>query len=142
LVMSFFMGVFVATFTVASQSLFLQNFTDPTDLPAALFFSGVFALVATLIYNFLQNRIPFPVLAGLCISVITILTAFIEFGQRFFDDLNVSYFRGFVSSVACTFLTFLTFWGSFGRLFNLRQSKRLLNSADQGTTTGAFFAYL
>ncbi len=142
LVMSFFMGVFVATFTVAAQSLFLENFTDPTDLPAGLFFSGVFALGATLVYNFLQNRIPFPVLAGLCLLVITVLTAFIEFGQRFFADVNDIYFFGFISIVPFTYLTFLTFWGAFGRLFNLRQSKRLLNSVDQGAMLAAFFAYL
>src|SRR5690606_20526580 len=56
--------------------------------------------------------------------------------------LNDIYFFGFISIVPFTYLTFLTFWGAFGRLFNLRQSKRLLNSVDQGAMIAAFFAYL
>ena len=40
LIMSFFMGVFVATITVASQSLFLEHFDETTELPIALLISG------------------------------------------------------------------------------------------------------
>src|SRR5690606_39485384 len=86
LIMSFFMGVFVATCSVAAHSLFLQKFDETTDLPVALLFSGAFGLLATMLYNFLQNRIPFPLLAALSLSVITGLTAFIEFGGNLVRD--------------------------------------------------------
>ncbi|HPM32377.1 MAG TPA: hypothetical protein PLJ60_18730, partial [Chryseolinea sp.] len=62
LAMSFFMGVFLATISVASQSLFLEHFNEKTELPKALLYSGIFGVMATMAYNFLQNRIPFPVL--------------------------------------------------------------------------------
>ncbi|HYG19696.1 MAG TPA: hypothetical protein VD816_12240, partial [Ohtaekwangia sp.] len=81
LIMSFFMGVFLATLSVASQTLFLREFDEQRDLPYALLVSGIFGLIATILYNFFQNRIPFPVLAVASLVSVTVLTAFIEFGE-------------------------------------------------------------
>ncbi len=141
LIMSFFMGVFVATFSVAAQSLFLQTFDETTDLPIALLFSGVFGLLATLLYNFLQNRIPFPLLAALSLTVISGLTALIEFGEKFVSDPGDVYFFGFTAIIPFSYITLLIFWGTFGRLFNVRQSRRLLGSVDQGAMIASFIAF-
>src|ERR1044071_178324 len=64
-IMGVFMAVFIATYSVASQSLYLQHFNESTQLPYALFWSGIYGLIATVLYNFLQNRIPFPILGAL-----------------------------------------------------------------------------
>lgn len=141
LIMSFFMGVFVATFSVAAQSLFLQKFDETTELPVALLFSGVFGLLATILYNFLQNKIPFPLLAALSLSVITGLTAFIEFGDSLVQDSRDIYFFGFTAIIPFTYITLLIFWGAFGRLFNVRESRRLLSSVDQGAMIASLIAF-
>ncbi|MEO7991840.1 MAG: hypothetical protein ABI663_19960 [Chryseolinea sp.] len=141
LVMSFFMGVFLATISVASQSLFLQHFKDELALPKALLYSGVFGVMATALYNFLQNRIPFPVLAVTSLTTITCLTAFIEFGGGFFSDPQTIFFLGFTLIIPFTFITYLVFWGAFGRLFNLKQSKRLVGAVDQGAMIASFIAF-
>lgn len=141
LIMSFFMGVFIATISVASQSLFLEHFQDPNDLPKALLVSGIVGLVATLIYNFFQNRIPFPVLAAISISIITGLTAFIEFGEGLFADPKDIFFIGFTAFIPFSFIVILIFWGAFGRLFNLRQSKKLVGTVDQGAMIASFIAF-
>jgi AAA family ATP:ADP antiporter len=141
LIMSFFMGVFLATVSVASQSQFLLKFNQAGDLPLALFLSGVFGFVATVVYNFLQNRIPFPVLAAGSMMVITGITALLEFGAGLFADPNTIYFFGFTQILPFTFITFLVFWGSFTRLFNLRQSKRLVGSVDLGAMVASFIAF-
>lgn len=141
LIMSFFLGVFIATFSVASQSMFLQTFTDPSDLPRGLFVSGAFGLVATAMYNFLQNRIPFPWLATGSLVIITALTAFVEFGQNFFENTKTIYFFGFAALLPFSFIILLIFWGAFARLFNLRQSKRLLGNVDQGGMIASFIAF-
>jgi AAA family ATP:ADP antiporter len=140
-VMGFFMGMFIATINVASQSLFLNHFSETEDLPFALLISGAYGLVATLIYNFLQNRIPFPLLATLSLLCITVLTAFIEFGESFFSDPNEIYRFGFTQIIPFSFIVFLVFWGSFGRLFNLRQSKRLVGSVDIGAMIATFISF-
>src|SRR5690242_15879441 len=112
LIMSFFMGVFLATISVGSQTLFLQHFNEKTELPIALLVSGGFGLIATILYNFLQNRIPFQALAILSLAVITVLTAFIEFGEGYFTNANTIYFLGFSQIIPFSFIIYLIFWGS------------------------------
>ncbi len=141
LIMSFFMGVFLATVSVASQSLFLLHFNEETDLPIALLISGAYGLAATLLYNFLQNRIPFPLLAGINLVLITGLTAFIEFGEGVFADPNTIHFFSFTQIVPFSFIIYLVFWGAFGRMFNLRQSKRLVGTVDIGAMIASFIAF-
>ncbi len=141
LAMSFFMGVFLATFSVASQSLFLEHFDEGTELPKALLYSGIFGVMATVVYNFFQNRIPFPVLGVASLGIITLLTGFIEFGQRYFSDPNTIFFLGFTLLIPFTFITYLVFWGTFARLFNLKQSKRLVGPVDQGAMIASFIAF-
>lgn len=142
-VMGIFMGLFIATMSVASQTLFLQHFSETEDLPLALFVSGAFGLFATIAYNFFQNRIPFPLLAALSLLGIVFVTAFIEFGEGFFENPNDMYMFGFTQILPFSFIIYLVFWGAFGRLFNLRQSKRLVGTVDIGamiTTILAFFS--
>lgn len=141
LIMSFFMGVFLATLSVGSQTLFLQHFNEKTDLPSALLVSGAFGLFATLLYNFLQNRIPFQLLAILSLLVMTVITAFLEFGEGYFKDPNTIFFLGFTQIIPFSFVILLIFWGSFNRLFNLRQAKRLVGSVDQGAMIASFIAF-
>src|SRR5688572_32018573 len=142
-VMGIFMGLFIATTSVASQTLFLTYFDEGKDLPEALFYSGLFGVVATVVYNFLQNRIPFPLLATISLLIVVATTAFIEFGESYFADPKDMYQFGFTQILPFTFITFLVFWGSFSRMFNLRQAKRLVGVVDIGamlTTIAAYFA--
>jgi hypothetical protein len=140
LIMSFFMGVFLATLSVASQTNFLLEFKDEADLPFALFMSGVFGLIVTVVYNFFQNRVPFQVLAILSLLLVTGLTALLEFGDAYFKQRTI-FFLGFTSIIPFSFLLFLVFWGSFGRMFNIRQSKRLVGTVDLGAMIASFIAF-
>src|SRR5436190_11648850 len=67
LIMSFLMGLFLATVAVASQSLLLglsgDQFSEKDDLPYVLLKSGVFGIIITVLYNFLQGRMSFRALA-------------------------------------------------------------------------------
>jgi len=88
LAISFFMGLFMATVAVASQTLFLNFFSETEDLPVAIFFSGVLGLGATVLYNILQGRIPFRILAIINLLVVILLTGFIEFGEKYISDVK------------------------------------------------------
>ncbi len=141
LIMSFLMGLFLATVAVASQSLFLQFFSEKDDLPIVLVFSGVFGIVVTVIYNFLQGRIPFSALAILNLILIIALTAFIEFGSGYVKDVKTLYQFGFTLILPFTFVVQLVFWGAFGRMFNVRDGKRLIGSVDVGTDIASMIAF-
>lgn len=105
LAISFFMGLFLATVTVASQTLFLNLYDEEIDLPKALVFSGVFSIFATSIYNFFQGRIRFSYLAIGSLCVIIGLTAFIEFGDKWIEDENLLYYFGFTLILPFTFIS-------------------------------------
>jgi AAA family ATP:ADP antiporter len=140
-IMGFSMGMFIATISVASQSLFLEHFSEETELPLAFVVSGCFGLIATLAYNFLQNRIPFPLLATTSLVTVAAITAFIEFGEGFFTDPTHMYAFGFTQILPFSFVVYLVFWGSFGRLFNLREAKRLVGIVDIGAMMATFVAF-
>ena len=141
LTISFFLGLFLATVTVASQSLFLDKFDEATDLPVALAVSGAFGILATGIYNILQGRIPFSILAIGSLVVIIGITAFIEFGESTVSDVKLLYAFGFTMVLPFTFITQLVFWGAFGRMFNLRQQKRVIGSVDVGLDIASIIAF-
>lgn len=141
LTISFFLGLFLATVTVASQSLFLDKFDEATDLPVALAVSGAFGILATGIYNILQGRIPFSILAIGSLVVIIGITAFIEFGENTVSDVKLLYAFGFTMVLPFTFITQLVFWGAFGRMFNLRQQKRVIGSVDVGLDIASIIAF-
>lgn len=141
LVMSFFMGSFLATFSVAAQTLFLNNHDAIKDLPLAFAVSGAFGMLATVIYNALQIRIPFRLLAILSLTAITALTSFIEFGEELLGNTDIIYYFGFTQLAPFTLIVLLVFWGSFNRMFNVRQNKRLFGSVDQGALIASLISF-
>jgi ATP:ADP antiporter, AAA family len=141
LIISFMLGMFIATFTVASQTIFLNTFSESEDLPKALLISGIFGIIFTGLYNFLQGRIPFRTLGFLSLFVTLLLSAGFEFGQGYFSNSETLQFYGFTLILPFTFITSLVFWGSFARMFNLRQSKRVIGIVDLGTTVAQVLSF-
>jgi hypothetical protein len=141
LIMSFFMGLFLATVAVASQTLFLNQFNEQFDLPEAIALSGLMGMGATLLYNFLQGRIPFTALAIFNLVLITGLTAVLEFGDLYFTDVRMLHRFGFMLILPFVFLIQLIFWGAFNRMFNVRVAKRLIGSVDVGTDIAAIISF-
>jgi AAA family ATP:ADP antiporter len=141
LLISFLMGLFLATVAVASQSLFLEHFDEKVDLPIALAISGGLGVLLTILYNFLQGRISFSALAIFNLVVVIILTAFIEFGEQYVQDTDYLFYFGFTLILPFTFVTQLVFWGAFNRLFNVRVAKRIIGSVDLGTMVAQILAF-
>lgn len=141
LIMSFFMGSFLATFTIAAQTLFLNTFDEQSELPGAFAVAGAFGIVATVIYNFLQRRISFRILGLISLIVISGITASIEFADLYIEDRDTIYYFGFTQLIPFTLIILLIFWGAFNRLFNVRQSKRLLGNVDQGALIASLISF-
>jgi hypothetical protein len=143
LIMSFLMGLFLATFGVASQSLLLglPDFSEKDGLPIVLVFSGALGILITLIYNFLQGRISFSALAIFNLVLVIGASAFIEFSRQYVEDIKSLYQLGFALILPFTFIVQLVFWGAFGRMFNVRDGKRLIGSVDVGTDIASIIAF-
>lgn len=128
----FFMGIFIATFQVTAESLFLNKLSDQLD--KAFLISGVLGIVSTLVFSFFQNRIKFVTLTIASMVLIVLAT----FGlYYFYHNSNENIQNGTMFFMYCligpiTAILLLCYWGIFGRLFNFKQSKRIIGWIDTG----------
>ncbi len=141
--MGFFMGIFMATLSVGAAALFLNKLDEAEVeqlLPQAILVSGILGIIFTAIYNFLQNRISFKSLAFLSLLVVTLILVGIEIAFRNLEDPFPIYFFAFTFIVPAQFIILLVFWGTFGRMFNLRQAKRIIGGIDTGQLIASILA--
>lgn len=138
----FFMGVFIATYQVTADSLFLNRMAD--QLNKAFLIAGAFGILSTALFSFFQNWIKFTTLA--LVSVLLILSftlasyLLLHFGDPAWHNRYV--FAMYCMTGPMTAVLLLSFWGIFGRLFNFRQSKRIIGWIDTGQLIAAIAATL
>lgn len=136
----FFMGIFLATYQVTAETLFLNRLQD--YLKEAILISGFLGIITTSVFAFLQGRINFSKLALGNLIGIFLFTAGIYLTFRWtdagFQDYIVFLMFAMIGPILAVAL--LGFWGTFGRLFNLRQSKRIIGGIDVGQLVAAIIA--
>ena len=138
----FFMGIFLATYTVVAESLFLSTLGN--ELNKAFLISGALGIVATMIYSFAQNRIKFSNLTTSTILLVVVITSIFYIGYHFGPG---EYKKPIIFAMFCmtgplTAVLLLSYWGIFGRLFNFRQSKRIIGWIDSGQLIAIIIANL
>ena len=140
LLMGFFMGIFLATLQVPAETLITALGAEYLDV--AFLVGGGLGIVSAAAYVYAQRHIPFSVLAVLN----TFLIALAMVGVRmsfFYIDHSQASFVLFVMMGPVSSITLLSFWGIFGRIFDVRSSKRIIGGIDTGqlsATCLAFFA--
>ena len=138
--MGFFMGCFLATLQVPAETLITLLGADSLD--TAFFLSGALGVVSAGVYVWAQRYVRFGILAIVNISIILLVVVGLRFAFYDYPLREVS-FSLFVLLGPLTSITLLTFWGIFGRIFDLRASKRIIGGIDTGqltATCAAFFA--
>ncbi len=139
----FFMGIFIATYQVGAETLFIYELGEEL-LDVAFFAAGVSGVVTTVIFVWLQRHIKFSTLVISNVFLIFLFVVGLRFGHMSIDWPYWSFVQ-FVMIGPATALMILGFWGTFGRMFDLRQSKRIIGGIDTGqlsATVLAFFPYL
>jgi AAA family ATP:ADP antiporter len=138
----FFMGVFIATYQVTADSLFLNRLGD--QLNKAFLIAGALGIISTATFSFFQNWIKFTTLSLASILLIFAFTLGVFLLLQYSDPrLHNSYiFALYCMSGPITAILLLSFWGIFGRLFNFRQSKRIIGWIDTGQLIAAIVATL
>lgn len=138
----FFMGVFIATYQVTADSLFLNRLGDQLD--RAFLIAGLLGIVTTALFSSVQNLIKFTTLALSSVALIFFFTLgvfwLIHFGIEAYQDYYI--FALYCMTGPITAVLLLSFWGIFGRLFNFRQSKRIIGWIDTGQLIAAILATL
>ncbi|MEQ8336948.1 MAG: cyclic nucleotide-binding domain-containing protein [Cyclobacteriaceae bacterium] len=144
--MGFFMGIFLATYQVGSEALFLTKLGEEY-LDIAFFTAGGLGIIATYAFVLLQRKINFSTLV---ISNLFIIFAFMATTRAAFEFTNydgdaegfqILPFIMFVMVGPVTAITLLNFWGLFGRIFDLRASKRIIGGVDTGQLIATILAF-
>ena len=137
----FFMGVFNATYQVVADAIFLKRLPD--QLNNAFLTAGVLGIVVTTIFSSLQNVIRFSVLVTLSLSLIVLFTVSVYWGYHFGPEIyhdQVVYMM-YTATGPITAILLMSYWGVFGRLFDFRQSKRIISWIDSGQLMAAIIAF-
>jgi AAA family ATP:ADP antiporter len=138
----FFMGAFIATYQVTADSLFLNRLGD--QLNKAFLIAGLLGIVTTFLFSYFQNKIKFTTLAQASVALIF---AFSTSAYLLLEYTDPKYHNNYIFALYCmsgplTAILLLSFWGLFGRLFNFRQSKRIIGWIDTGQLIAAILATL
>jgi len=136
----FFLGVFLATYQVTADSLFLNRLGS--YLNRAFLAAGALGIFTTGVFSFCQNRIKFTTLTLLSVLLIFVFTitvfTLLRYGPA--EWHNNVIFVMYCMSGPTNAIILLSFWGLFGRLFNFRQSKRIIGWIDTGQLIAAIMA--
>ena len=133
------MGLFLATVSVAAQTnsliwkgLLRKNFLKPFYRWWPWFYpSGLFNILVGISFRFPSIFFLLLTIGG---------TAFLEFGQAYVPEKTL-FQLGFSLVLPFTFVVQLVFWGSFNRMFTLRQQKRVIGSVDGGMDIAQILAF-
>ncbi len=143
----FFMGIFLATFQLVSETQLITQAGSEEDsaevIRQGLFAAAILGVISTALFAYFQNKISFGIFSviNLFLIFITVVTFYLLFRflpQEYIKILSFIQFA-FLGPVVAVFL--LGFWGVFGRLFDLRQSKRIIGGIDTGQLLAAILTF-
>ena len=143
----FFMGIFLATFQLTSETQLITQAGAEGDsaklISQGLFAAALLGVISTGLFAFFQNRVSFGLfsVANLLFILLVVVTFYVLFRylpEEYIRILSFVQFA-FLGPVVAVFL--LGFWGVFGRLFNLRQSKRIIGGIDTGQLLAAIITF-
>lgn len=134
-----FIGAALAFYNIGAIALFLQKF-GASQLPEIFIISGISSMVLSAIFIYSQPYFAFSSLTnGFFILIsFTLLATF----TSIYLDLHASavrfalIFLGPLNSIAL-----LVFWGTFGRVFNVQESKRFAGKVSAGFSLGQIVAF-
>jgi len=139
IVYSFFAGASLAFFVTSSTSLFLSSF-ERDMLPVSFIAAGSIVWLVGQIYSYLQKQLSFTKvltigLGFLLFSVLAFLAFFVNSGSLVLVFLLYAWIRVFA------YLHAITFWSLAGRLFSLRQGKRVFGLITGGEVIASIFSF-
>ena len=134
LTQSVFLGIFFGAFDISAHSLFLSIF-DEKMMARGYVVSGVAGIILTALYTGLQTRMKFRNFATLNLAFVTALSLLLWM-TLILSPAKWVIFLVFIMLGPLNILAALGFWGTAGRLFTLRQGKRLFGLVDAGLVVG------
>ena len=143
----FFMGILLATYQIGAETLFLNVLGDEW-IASAFFAAGAAGIFSTALFVYLQRKINYSSLVLTTTFIILLFIGgiraafeFIGYNEGVKGEFQLLPFVLFVMIGPVTTVILLGFWGIFGRIFDLRQSKRIIGGIDTGQLMATMIAF-
>jgi len=117
------LGIFYGSYDIGAHTLFLKNF-ESSSIPVAYIWSGLVGIVLTTVYTSLLSKLKFSILSQSNFAMLALLTISLRIGLEFTESKNLI-FAIFIFMTPTNTLGTVCFWGMLGRIFTIRQGKRL-----------------
>ena len=131
-VYSFFMGAGFAFFYTASTSLFLQAFKR-VDLPIAYIVSGLLVFGIGLPFRYMQRKMKFSNFVRTIVTFLVVTSLIVLLILNFAPKYNIYvYYFIFIWGRVFVLIMTVSFWSVAGKIFDLRQSKRVFSLINTG----------
>ncbi|HEY9076434.1 MAG TPA: HEAT repeat domain-containing protein [Anaerolineaceae bacterium] len=128
---SFFIGIAQVLLKTTSTTLYLVNY-GAGSMPYVYIGSALAAPAAGLLYNRLQKRLNFRTLLAVNLGVLLLMLVFFRLAITLLADVKIITFALFVWYYIQDVLINLEFWALAGRVFDMRQTKRLFGLISGG----------
>ena len=141
----FFMGIFLAYYQIGSEGLFISELGKEL-FEEAFFVTGALGILSTVIFVNIQKRINYStlIISNIFLIFLFMIAMRLAFELPFFQGAKGMLSLPFIMFVMLgpiTAITILGFWGLFGRMFDLRASRRIIGGIDTGALTATILAF-
>ncbi|MGA2823814.1 MAG: hypothetical protein ABSE72_09855, partial [Bacteroidales bacterium] len=139
MVFSFFIGLSLTFYFTASNAIFLKHF-PPRMIPVSFIASGVIVYLACWIFSQIDKKLSLyqQVLFKFLFVFLSVLA--ISIGVWTFDTAWLAYIM-YTWVRVMVYITLVNFWGMAGRLFNIRQGKRIFGLISIGEVISLIIGY-
>ena len=139
MVFSFFIGLSLTFYFTASNAIFLKHF-PPQMIPVSFIASGIIVCLAWWIFSHMDKKssLARQVTVKFLFVFLTVLA--ISIGVWAFDSSWLA-FTMYTWVRVMVYITLVNFWGVAGRLFNIRQGKRIFGLISIGEAISIIIGY-
>jgi hypothetical protein len=136
---SFFIGLTLSFYFTASNAIFLKHF-KPSMIPVSFIASGVLIYLAWWVFSKIDRRLSFSTQVSVKLVFIFITVLAISAGVYFLKN-SWLIFTMYTWVRIVVYITLVTFWGIAGKLFNIRQGKRIFGLIGIGEVISIMIGY-
>jgi hypothetical protein len=136
---SFFIGLALTFYFTASNAIFIKHF-EPRMISISFIVSGLAVYLSWLLLTQIDRRL--PISARFIVKFILVLLSVIAISiGTWLNDSDTMAFILFTFVRVLVYISLVTFWGLAGKLFNLRQGKRIFGLIGAGEVISIIIGY-
>ncbi len=140
MVFSFFIGMSISFYFTASNAIFLKHF-KPKMIPVSFIASGVIIYLAWWIFSLIDKKLSLYHQVVIKFLFVFLSVLAISIGVYAFDSSWITFIM-YTWVRLMVYITLVNFWGIAGRLFNVRQGKRIFALISIGEVVSYMIGYL